>query len=50
MVSIFGSEQVKHAYMYLKCQISSLHPQVSTDVLVNGPSKFIVQLPSNKRH
>lgn len=37
-------------YAYLKCQISSLHPQIGTDVFVNGPSEFIVQFPSNKRH
>ena len=34
----------------LVSQIASLHAQIRADVLVNGPSKFIVQLSSNEGH
>jgi hypothetical protein len=33
---------------YLVSQIAPLQPQVSADVLVNGPGKLVVQLPSLK--
>jgi hypothetical protein len=34
----------------LECQISLLHPEVGTDVLVDTPSKLVVQLPANHSH
>ena len=34
----------------LVSQIASLHAQIRADVLVNGPSKFIVQLSSDEAH
>lgn len=45
------SEEVKlqKSDIDLKCQISSLHSQVGTDVFVDCPSKFIVKLPSYDR-
>jgi hypothetical protein len=34
----------------LECKISLLHPEVGTDVLVDTPSKLVVQLPANHSH
>lgn len=35
---------------YLECKISLPHPQVCADMLVDGPCKFIIQLPANNAH
>ncbi len=36
--------------VYLICQISTLHFQVGTNMLVDGPRKFVVQFSSHKGH
>lgn len=35
---------------YLELEISLLHFQICTDMLVDGPCKFVIQLPTNNAH
>ena len=37
-------------YSYLKSEISPLHSEIRTYVLIDRPREFIVQLPRHNRH